>query len=75
MPSRGIRCYLHPDLAGIRHEAVGHTVSRFAMSGPSATFFFSKRVAGIMLVDYANTASAAVPVYVDDEGTPARTRC
>jgi TldD protein len=70
---------LHPDLAGIlAHEAVGHTVEAdLVMSGSVGGPFFGKRVASeiVTLVDYANTAfgkRCPVPVYVDDEGTPAR---
>ncbi len=69
---------LHPDLAGIlAHEAVGHTVEAdFVLSGSVGGPYFGKRVASelVTLVDYANTAlgkRCPVPVYVDDEGTPA----
>lgn len=70
---------LHPDLAGIlAHEAVGHTVEAdFVRSGSVAGSCFGKRVASdlVTLIDFANTAfgrRCPVPVYVDDEGTPAK---
>ena len=70
---------LHPDLAGIlAHEAVGHTVEAdFVRSGSVAGPCFGKRVASdlVTLIDFANTAfgkRCPVPVYVDDEGTPAK---
>lgn len=69
---------LHPDLAGIlAHEAVGHTVEAdFVLSGSVGGPYLGKRVASelVTLVDYAHTAlgkRCPVPVYIDDEGTPA----
>jgi TldD protein len=70
---------LHPDLAGIlAHEAVGHTVEAdFVMSGSVGGPCFGKQVASeiVTLIDYANEVNGKrcpVPVYIDDEGTPAR---
>lgn len=69
---------LHPDLAGmLAHEAVGHTVEAdFVRSGSVGGPCFGKQVASelVTMVDFANTAlgkRCPVPVYVDDEGTPA----
>ena len=69
---------LHPDLAGmLAHEAVGHTVEAdFVLSGSVGGPNFGKQVASelVTMVDFANTAfgkQCPVPVYVDDEGTPA----
>lgn len=66
------------DLAGmLAHEAVGHTVEADLVAGGSvAAHMLGKRVASplVNLTDFANTAfgeSAPLPVYVDDEGTPA----
>jgi len=70
---------LHANLSGIlAHEAVGHTVEAdFVQSGSVAGNFLNKQVASekVTLIDYANTAfgkQCPQPVYVDDEGTPAR---
>lgn len=72
-------CVMHPSLAGIlAHEAVGHTVEAdFVHSGSVGGPYLNKRVASdlITMVDFANTAMGKqtnIPVYVDDEGTPAR---
>ncbi|MBR4941002.1 MAG: TldD/PmbA family protein [Clostridia bacterium] len=69
---------LHPDLAGmLAHEAVGHTVEAdFVLSGSVGGPSFGKQVASelVTLTDFAHTAfgkQCPVPVYVDDEGTPA----
>lgn len=69
---------LHPDLAGmLAHEAVGHTVEAdFVRSGSVGGPYFGKQVASelVTMVDFAHTAlgkPCPVPVYVDDEGTPA----
>ncbi len=69
---------MHPDLAGmLAHEAVGHTVEAdFVMSGSVGGAYWGKPVASelVTMVDFANTAfgkRCPVPVYVDDEGTPA----
>lgn len=70
---------LAPELAGIlAHEAVGHTVEAdLVLGGSVAAHSLGKRVASdlITLVDFAHTlpdgSRAPLPVYVDDEGTPA----
>lgn len=69
---------LGSDLAGIlAHEAVGHTVEAdLVLGGSVAAHNLNKRVASdlVTLVDFAHTAlgeKAPLPVYVDDEGTPA----
>ena len=70
---------LAPALAGIlAHEAVGHTVEAdLVLGGSVAAHNLGKRVATdlISMVDYAHTlpdgSRAPLPVYVDDEGTPA----
>ncbi|MBP7213293.1 MAG: TldD/PmbA family protein [Anaerolineaceae bacterium] len=70
---------LDSDLAGIlAHEAVGHTVEAdFVQSGSVGGPNFGKQVASEMvsLVDIAHDAFgklAPVPVFVDDEGSPAK---
>lgn len=69
---------LHPNLAGIlAHEAVGHTVEAdLVLAGSVAAHNLGKQVASelVTMVDFAHTAlgkPAPLPVYVDDEGTPA----
>jgi len=69
---------LHPNLAGIlAHEAVGHTVeSDLVLAGSVAAHNLNKQVASeiVTMVDFAHTYDgkpAPLPVYVDDEGTPA----
>lgn len=69
---------LYPDLAGIlAHEAVGHTVEAdLVLSGSVAAHNLGNRVASelVTMVDFAHTAlgkRCPLPVYVDDEGTPA----
>lgn len=70
---------LGPNLAGIlAHEAVGHTVeSDLVLGGSVAGHLLGKQVASelVTMVDYAHTLPngqpAPLPVYVDDEGTPA----
>ena len=70
---------LAPDLAGIlAHEAVGHTVEAdLVLGGSVAAHSLGRRVASdlVTLVDFAHTlpdgSRAPLPVYVDDEGTPA----
>lgn len=69
---------LAPDLAGIlAHEAVGHTTEAdIVMGGSVAAESMHKQVASelVSLVDYANEINgelAPVPVFADDEGTPA----
>ncbi|PIE51865.1 peptidase [Candidatus Fermentibacteria bacterium] len=70
---------LDADLAGIlSHEAIGHTTEADLVKGGSvAGDYMGEKVASelVTLVDYASTAhgkTCPVPVYVDDEGTPAR---
>ncbi len=61
----------------LAHEAVGHTVEADLVRGGSvAGPNLGKRVGSelVNLVDYAHTAfgeAAPLPVYLDDEGTPA----
>lgn len=69
---------LAPELAGmLAHEAVGHTSEGdYVLSGSVSAHNRGKQVASplITLVDFANTAfgkPCPIPVYVDDEGTPA----
>ena len=69
---------LHPDLAGIlAHEAIGHTVEAdLVLGGSVAGHNLNKQVASelITMIDFAHTYDgkpAALPVVVDDEGTPA----
>lgn len=66
------------DLAGmLAHEAVGHTVEAdLVLGGSVAGRNLNKRVGSdlVNLVDFAHTAlgkTAPLPVYLDDEGTPA----
>ena len=65
-------------LSGIlSHEAVGHTVEAdLVLGGSVAAHNLGKTVASdlVTMIDYANTAfgqTAPLPIYVDDEGTPA----
>ena len=65
-------------LAGmLAHEAVGHTVEAdLVLGGSVAAHNIGKQVASEMvsLVDFAHTVmgeDAPLPVYLDDEGTPA----
>ena len=69
---------LGSDLAGmLAHEAVGHTVEAdLVLGGSVAAHNLNKPVASelVTLVDFAHTAlgdRAPLPVYIDDEGTPA----
>ncbi|MBO7548448.1 MAG: TldD/PmbA family protein [Clostridia bacterium] len=69
---------LGSELAGmIAHEAVGHTVEAdLVLGGSVAGPNLGKQVASpiVSLTDFANEAfgeTAPLPVYVDDEGTPA----
>ena len=73
------KCVLHPDLAGmLAHEAVGHTVEADIVLGGSvaANRVGSPVASGLVsMTDFAHTAFGGpcpLPVYVDDEGTPAR---
>lgn len=70
---------LCPDLAGmLAHEAVGHTCEAdMVLGGGVAAFNLDKRVASelVTLVDFAHHAfgeECHIPIYVDDEGTPAK---
>jgi len=72
------KCVLHPDLAGmLSHEAVGHTVEAdMVLGGSVAGPALGKQVASelVSMTDFAHTAfgeTCPLPVYVDDEGTPA----
>ena len=62
----------------LAHEAVGHTVEAdLVLGGSVAGPSLNRQVASplISLVDYAHTAfgeTVPLPVYLDDEGTPAR---
>jgi TldD protein len=69
---------LGPDLTGLlAHEAVGHTVEAdLVLGGSVAADHLDAMVASelVTLVDFANTAlqePCPVPVWTDDEGTPA----
>ena len=71
-------CILAGELSGmLAHEAVGHTVEAdLVLGGSVAGPNLGKVVASerISLTDFANTAfgkEAPLPVYLDDEGTPA----
>lgn len=61
----------------LAHEAVGHTVEAdLVLGGSVAAHSLGKRVASdkVSLVDFAHTAfgkPAPLPVFIDDEGTPA----
>lgn len=78
-PEAGYKtCVMHPDLAGIlAHEAVGHTVEAdLVLGGSVAAHALGRPVASelITMVDFAHTAlgvPAPLPIFVDDEGTPA----
>jgi TldD protein len=79
-PEAGIKeCILDSNLAGIlAHEALGHTTEAdLVLGGSVAPDYLDKEAASslITLVDFAHTAlgsTCPVPVYVDDEGTPAQ---
>lgn len=70
---------MHPNLAGIlAHEAVGHTVEAdLVLGGSVAAHNLNQQVASplVTMIDFAHTlpdgALAPLPVFVDDEGTPA----
>lgn len=71
-------CVLDADLAGIlAHEAIGHTTEAdLVLGGSVAGALVGQAVASplVSLTDFAHTAAGQrcpVPVYVDDEGTPA----
>ena len=70
---------LAPELAGmLAHEAMGHPCEADAVIGGAVTSrLMGQPVASelVTMVDIAHTwngAEAMIPVYVDDEGTPAR---
>ncbi|MCL2049632.1 MAG: TldD/PmbA family protein [Defluviitaleaceae bacterium] len=72
------KCVLHPDLSGmLSHEAVGHTVEAdLVLGGSVAGHNLNKQVASelVSMTDFAHTAlgkPCPLPVYADDEGTPA----
>lgn len=72
-------CILSGELTGmLAHEAVGHTVEAdLVLGGSVAAHSLGKTVASplVTMVDYAHTclgAPAPLPIYVDDEGTPAK---
>lgn len=71
-------CILDANLAGIlAHEAIGHTTEAdMVLGGSVAANYMNKEVSSpiVTLVDFANTAmgkTCPVPIYIDDEGTPA----
>ena len=78
-PKAGMaECVLDADLAGIlAHEAIGHTTEADIVRGGSvAGDYLGQQIASplVTLVDFAHTARGErcpVPVYIDDEGTPA----
>ena len=79
-PEAGIKTVvMGSTMAGIlAHEAVGHTVEAdLVMGGSVAGPMLNKQVASelVSLTDFANTAfgqQTPQPIYVDDEGTPAK---
>jgi TldD protein len=71
-------CILDSRLAGIlAHEALGHTTEAdIILGGSVAPDYLNKEAASplISITDFAHTAlgeTCPVPVYIDDEGTPA----
>lgn len=71
-------CILSTSLTGmLAHEAMGHTTEAdFVLAGSVAADHLDAAVASplVTLVDFAHTALGAtcpVPVFIDDEGTPA----
>ncbi len=79
-PEAGVKTVvMGSSMAGIlAHEAVGHTVEAdLVVGGSVAGPMLGKQVASelVNLTDFANTAfgrQTPQPVYVDDEGTPAK---
>ncbi len=81
VPARGgmHRVVMAPHLAGIlAHEAMGHPCEADLVLGGAVTGgLVGKRVASdlVTMVDFAHTydgVETTIPVYCDDEGTPAR---
>lgn len=81
VPARGgvHTVVMAPVLAGmLAHEAMGHPCEADAVLGGAVTAdLLGRRVASdaVTMVDFAHTVlgqEALVPVYADDEGTPAR---
>jgi TldD protein len=81
VPARGGQhtVVMGPDLAGIlAHEAMGHPCEGDLVLGGSVTGdLVGQRVASelVTMIDYAHHCDGAevmIPVYADDEGTPAR---
>ena len=78
-PEPGIKtCILGGELTGmLAHEAVGHTVEADLVIGGSVAGPMLGREVGsplVSLTDFAHSAfgkAAPLPIYVDDEGTPA----
>lgn len=71
-------CILDAKLAGIlAHEAIGHTTEAdMVLGGSVAANYMNKMVVSplVTLADFAHTAlgsTCPVPIYIDDEGTPA----
>jgi len=69
---------LDSEITGVfAHEAIGHTTEADIVSGGGMTYsYMGKRIGSekLNLSDFANTAmgrQCPVPVFVDDEGTPA----
>ena len=72
-------CIISGELTGmLAHEAVGHTVEAdLVLGGSVAAHNLGKTVASplVTMVDFAHTCLGAptpLPIYVDDEGTPAK---
>src|SRR5205814_36641 len=81
VPARGgrHRVVMGPDLAGIlAHEAMGHPCEGDLVLGGSVTRdLVGERIASelVTMIDYAHRRDGEelmIPVYADDEGTPAR---
>ena len=78
-PEAGVKTViLGPELTGmLAHEAVGHTVEAdLVLGGSVAAHSLGRQVASekVTMVDFAHTAlgkTCPLPVYIDDEGTPA----
>ena len=71
-------CILGGELSGmLAHEAVGHTVEAdLVLGGSVAARYLGRQAASplVSMTDFAHTAfgrEAPLPVYCDDEGTPA----